>query len=276
MTTKARESYRNKTTTKKAGDNAQGAAVQREIETDDQDESKESQTGSAIEVRATTPTAPQRTRTTINAHLNKHVVAEKVRAFSAKSGERSASAARKSNRLAPGKANANTNAQSETLTNMVTLLLREVEGQKQVHTKLLAEMEEHKEEYAKLPAEMEEQKEEHAKQIETLTRTFPQETETLKAEVKRLTDTVKTQLSNMQTVPSGSPSYADLARTPPNSQPSNLRSLSANTTPSTVTDTLYCTVDTSRVEEEDKQKAQSGTIRQAIEKEPRMMEERGN
>jgi len=32
-------------------------------------------------------------------------------------------------------------------------------------------------------------------------------------------------------------------------------------------DTLYCTVDTSRVEEEDKSKAQSGVTRQAIEQE---------
>ena len=63
------------------------------------------------------------------------------------------------------------------------------------------------------------------------------------------------------------PSYADVARTPPSSQPSNLMSLpSTNTTPSTMTDTLYYTVDTSRVEEEDKSKAQPGAMWQAIER----------
>ena len=35
--------------------------------------------------------------------------------------------------------------------------------------------------------------------------------------------------------------------------------------PSTITDTLYCTVDTSRVEEENMNEAQPGVIRQAIE-----------
>jgi ribosomal protein S9 len=41
-----------------------------------------------------------------------------------------------------------------------------------------------------------------------------------------------------------------------------------------MTDTLYCTVDTSRVEEEDKSKAQPGEIRQAIEQELRKSEDR--
>ncbi|CEJ61869.1 Putative Remark: Mars [Penicillium brasilianum] len=47
---------------------------------------------------------------------------------------------------------------------------------------------------------------------------------------------------------SGSPSYADVARTPPMSYPSNIRTLSsANTTPTSFTDTLYCTIDTSKM-----------------------------
>ncbi len=41
------------------------------------------------------------------------------------------------------------------------------------------------------------------------------------------------------------------------------------TTPSTMTDTLYCTIDTSRVSKEDRSKAQPGSIRQAIEEEMR-------
>ena len=39
------------------------------------------------------------------------------------------------------------------------------------------------------------------------------------------------------------------------------------TTPSRITDTLYCIIDTSRVREEDKNKANPGAIRKAIEDE---------
>ena len=46
------------------------------------------------------------------------------------------------------------------------------------------------------------------------------------------------------------PSYAEVARTPPTSHPSNVQTLtSLNSTPSRLMDTLYCTIDTSRVEE---------------------------
>ncbi|KAF2193342.1 hypothetical protein K469DRAFT_744982 [Zopfia rhizophila CBS 207.26] len=128
--TKAQESYMNKPTTKKTGND-----VQREIETRDEEENEESETRSAIEVHATTPTAPQPTRTATSAHLKEHAVAVKVRAFSAKSGERSTPAAKKSNQLAPKEASVNASAQIETLTSMVTCLLREIEEQKQEHVK---------------------------------------------------------------------------------------------------------------------------------------------
>ena len=42
--------------------------------------------------------------------------------------------------------------------------------------------------------------------------------------------------------------------------------------PSTITDTLYCIIDVSRVEEENKNKAQPGVIRQAIESGMRLTE----
>jgi hypothetical protein len=51
---------------------------------------------------------------------------------------------------------------------------------------------------------------------------------------------------------SPNPSYADVARNPPGSYPSNLRTLFNQTTPSTLTDTLYCIVDVSNVEEADR------------------------
>jgi hypothetical protein len=100
------------------------------------------------------------------------------------------------------------------------------------------------------------------------------EMEALKTE---LTAMIQTQLSNIQVPASAWPSYAAIARTPPKSQPSNLPSFSSRSlTPSTMTDTLYCTIDTSRMNEEDKSKAQPGVIREAIEKEMRRQTERNN
>jgi hypothetical protein len=76
------------------------------------------------------------------------------------------------------------------------------------------------------------------------------EMEAFKAEI---TSMIQTQLSNIQVPASASPSYAAIARTPPTSQPSNLPSFSSGSlTPSTMTDTLYCTIDTSSMNEEDK------------------------
>jgi hypothetical protein len=66
---------------------------------------------------------------------------------------------------------------------------------------------------------------------------------------------------------SPNPSYAEVARTPPTSQPSNVQTLSSfNTSPSTFTNTLYCTIDTSRVGAEVSDKASAGAIRTMVEK----------
>ncbi|KFZ02580.1 hypothetical protein V500_00079 [Pseudogymnoascus sp. VKM F-4518 (FW-2643)] len=65
---------------------------------------------------------------------------------------------------------------------------------------------------------------------------------------------------------SPSPSYADVARTPPTSQPSTVQTLSSLcTTPSTLTNTLYCTIDTSRVEKEAVDQISAGAIRTVVE-----------
>ena len=58
---------------------------------------------------------------------------------------------------------------------------------------------------------------------------------------EQVTAIVEKQLSSFQ-LSSPSPSYADIARTPPGSHPSNVRTLSNQTTPSTLTDTIHCTV----------------------------------
>jgi len=69
---------------------------------------------------------------------------------------------------------------------------------------------------------MEEQKQAQANQIETLT----QQINALKVEVTEMRETIQTQLRNLQTPPSATSSYADIARTSPSSQPNNLRTLS--------------------------------------------------
>ncbi|KAJ5737222.1 uncharacterized protein N7483_002347 [Penicillium malachiteum] len=67
-----------------------------------------------------------------------------------------------------------------------------------------------------------------------------------------------------------SPSYADVARTPPSSYPSNIRTLSTlNTTPTTFTDTLYCTIDTSKMADKGIGVISAGLVRAAVEAEMR-------
>ncbi|KDN71873.1 hypothetical protein CSUB01_09606 [Colletotrichum sublineola] len=67
--------------------------------------------------------------------------------------------------------------------------------------------------------------------------------------------------------------YAEVARTAPNSQPSNIRTLtSGGTTPSNFTDTLYCTIDTSKVENEDPTQTSVGAIRAMVENQIRASE----
>ncbi|KAJ5799009.1 uncharacterized protein N7503_006514 [Penicillium pulvis] len=74
--------------------------------------------------------------------------------------------------------------------------------------------------------------------------------------------------------PTSAPSYVDVARTPPTSYPSNIRTLSTlGTTPTTFTETLYCTIDTSKMTENENKKISAGSIRAAIEKEIRTMDD---
>jgi hypothetical protein len=94
----------------------------------------------------------------------------------------------------------------------------------------------------------------------------------LRAQVAELTEEIHTQSTLSSTEPSIS--YANVARTPPTSRPSNIRSLSSNSTKlPAASEALYCTIDTSRVEEDAKIGAQPGNIRRAIEGE--MQKEEG-
>jgi hypothetical protein len=204
-----------------------------------------------IEVIKTAPTAPQPKRVEISSHLKEHIVATKVKALVAKAGRHAATTTTASNKMVQEKANGNANAnvQIKLLTDLVMSLLRTVQDQK----------------------------EEQMNQHEALTKSFMQQIEmltgqieTLQAQITEMTEKMETQLSNMQLPTCASPSYAAVARTPLSSGPSNVRSLTAmGTTPSRMTDTLYCTIDTSRVGEEDRSKTHLGAIRKAVEEEIR-------
>jgi hypothetical protein len=97
---------------------------------------------------------------------------------------------------------------------------------------------------------MEEQKHSHANQIQTLLtqiKTLKIQLTEVSTQVADLREEVRTQVASIQTS-SPSRSCAEVARTPPNSTPSNVRTLtSVGTIPSTMTDTLYCTTETSRL-----------------------------
>jgi zinc knuckle protein len=102
-------------------------------------------------------------------------------------------------------------------------------------------------------------------------------TEELKQVHEQLDTITKSQASLASANTSPNPSYADVARTPPISQPSNVRTLSSfNTTPSTFTDTLYCTVDISRTGDGEGDKLAAGTIRATVEKEIRTIDDYAN
>ncbi|EXM13954.1 hypothetical protein FOTG_17613 [Fusarium oxysporum f. sp. vasinfectum 25433] len=126
---------------------------------------------------------------------------------------------------------------------------------------LLAKEEMAKEEMAKELAKVQVQTTEEMKQVK-------EEVQQVKSQLNVMADSLS---SNVQA--SQQPSYADVARTPPTSQPSNVRTLSSmRTTPYTFSDTLFCIIDTSRVSEKDRGKAQVGEVRQAIEEKVRTRE----
>jgi hypothetical protein len=121
---------------------------------------------------------------------------------------------------------------------------------------------------------LEEQKrqfEEQKQQMEGFQRQMRNEMAALAAEV-----TAVVQMQHLSLPGGSSPSYAAAARTPPASYPSNLTSgTSRSLSPSTATDTLFCTIDLTRVNEEDAGRKDPGKIRDAIEKEVRMKEGQG-
>ena len=80
-----------------------------------------------IEVIETAPAAPQSKRTEINAHLKERIVATKVKALTAKAGERPAIIAATLNHSAHEKAVSSANTQIKVLTDLVKSLLEAIE-----------------------------------------------------------------------------------------------------------------------------------------------------
>ena len=71
------------------------------------------------------------------------------------------------------------------------------------------------------------------------------------------------QAQSIQISTNAFPTYAAVARIPSTDHPSNLRSIS-NTMLSTMIDTLYSTIDMSRITEEKKNRRYPKTIKEAI------------
>ena len=86
-----------------------------------------------FEVMETAPAAPRSKRTEISSHLKERIIAMKVRALTAKAGERPATMAATPNQLTHEKVN----AQIKVLTDLVKLLLRTIEEQKEEHVNQL-------------------------------------------------------------------------------------------------------------------------------------------
>lgn len=149
------------------------------------------------------------------------------------------------------------NAQVEKLTRMVAAM-----------TKSMDERQDHYDEQTAMLMDQ-------TAMLKDQTATLKETIKELRTEVGELTGLVHAMsvTSQAPTTPGTVPSisYAEVARTPPVSTPSNIHTLS--TTPTASSYGLYCTVDTSRVEEDLKSQAQPGPIRKAVEEEMRTKEE---
>ena len=98
-----------------------------------------------------------------------------------------------------------------------------------------------------------------------------------KEELKRITEQLKTTTGNAigPLFPgNGQASYVDIARTPPDSPSNNDREVSSQiTTPAGVSALVFCTIDVSRVPDEDISRVTPGEIRTVVESEVRREKE---
>ncbi|KAK6222522.1 hypothetical protein QIS74_04224 [Colletotrichum tabaci] len=150
---------------------------------------------------------------------------------------------------------------------MMQAIVKEIQRQRRESRKQLEEARQQHEETRQQLKEAREHFQEYKRQMEEEVRRMGDEVKGMREKLENIEKSLALTHTN-STSPQAS--YAEIARTPPTSQPSNVRTLSSgNTTPSTLTDTLFCTVDLSRVDEVDKDKVTAGTVRAAIETEMR-------
>ena len=104
-----------------------------------------------------------------------------------------------------------------------------------------------------------------------------QEVSEIKEELERVAEQLENTTRNTISPPflgNCQASYADIIRTPPNSLPSNIRTiLSHITTPSNKSELIFCTVDVSRVQDGDSGRVTPDVIRTVVESEVRREKE---
>ncbi|KAM4067345.1 endonuclease-reverse transcriptase domain-containing protein [Hirsutella rhossiliensis] len=137
-----------------------------------------------------------------------------------------------------------------------------IQGQEDLIRGLEAQVQESKEEFRR-------KSEEHDKEMKQEHRDLKRELVGVKEQLHQLMQ--KLDVSGEAALPSGPrATFADVARALPNSPPStSTRSIPGPTKQQTANDSAHCTIDTSRVSESNRNKAQIGQIRQAIEVEMR-------
>ncbi|KJZ67957.1 hypothetical protein HIM_12656 [Hirsutella minnesotensis 3608] len=138
-----------------------------------------------------------------------------------------------------------------------------IQGQEDLIRGLEVQVQESKEEFRR-------KSDEHDAELKRGHQDLQREVAALKEQLAQLTQ--KLNASGEVTLSSGArATFADIARTLPASPPTSLSSVAAPRKQQTASDPLHCTIDTSRVSESNKNKAQIGSIRQAIETEMRAM-----
>ncbi|OWT42238.1 reverse transcriptase [Pochonia chlamydosporia 170] len=114
--------------------------------------------------------------------------------------------------------------------------------------------------------ELKEATEAQQSHIKDLTQLFEDTKQQMGHDLKRAHELLEAIAGRTQATPPSS--FADVARSSPQPQPGKVRMPPpANTRASSLASEFYCTIDTSRVEESDRDRAQVGAIRQAIESE---------
>ncbi|KJZ69747.1 hypothetical protein HIM_10858 [Hirsutella minnesotensis 3608] len=160
--------------------------------------------------------------------------------------------------------------QSETIRKLSATVYKQstiIQGQEDLIRGLKTQAQESKE-------ELRSKNDEHDAELKRGHRHLQREVVVVKEQLARLTQNLNA--SGEATRSSGArATFADIARTLPASPPTSLSSMAVPRKQQIASDLLQCIIDTSRVSESNKNKAQIGSIRQAIETEVRAMNGQG-